>query len=115
MISKQPFGGTGHTSTRILFGGYALSKATQIEADRILELLLEYGINHIDTAILYGKAERRIGPWMKKHRDDFFIATKTRRRTYQGAWDDLQRRWDRGAHWRPSLRRVTKGWCGSWV
>lgn len=95
MISKQPFGGTGHASTRILFGAYALSKATQVEADRILELLLEYGVNHIDTAIMYGNAEKRIGPWMEKHRGDFFIATKTRRRTYQGAWDDLQRSLDR--------------------
>jgi aryl-alcohol dehydrogenase-like predicted oxidoreductase len=32
---------------------------------------------------------------MEKHRGDFFIATKTRRRTYQGAWDDLQRSLDR--------------------
>lgn len=95
MIPKQPFGGTGHASTRILFGAYALSKTTQVEADRILELLLEYGVNHIDTAIMYGNAEKRIGPWMEKHRGDFFIATKTRRRTYQGAWDDLQRSLDR--------------------
>jgi len=90
MIAKQAFGHTGHQSTRIIFGAYALNKATQAEAARILELLLEFGINHIDTAIIYGNAEKRIGPWMQKHRSDFFIATKTRRRTYQGAWDDLQ-------------------------
>jgi aryl-alcohol dehydrogenase-like predicted oxidoreductase len=95
MISKQPFGHTGHTSTRMIFGAYALSKATQAEADRVLELLLEYGVNHIDTAPMYGNAEKRIGPWMEEHRGDFFIATKTRRRTYQGAWDDLQRSLDR--------------------
>lgn len=95
MISKQTFGRTGHASTRIIFGAYALSKATQAEADRILELLLEYGVNHIDTAIMYGNAEKRIGPWMEKHRDDFFLATKTRRRTYQGAWNDLQHSLDR--------------------
>jgi aryl-alcohol dehydrogenase-like predicted oxidoreductase len=95
MIAKQPFGRTGHASTRILFGAYALSKATQAEADRILALLLESGVNHIDTAILYGNAEKRIGPWMEKHRDDFFLATKTRRRTYRGAWEDLQRSLER--------------------
>lgn len=95
MIPKEPFGRTGHTSTRVLFGAYALSEATQIEADRILEVLLEYGVNHIDTAILYGNAERRIGPWMEKHRDQFFLATKTRRRTYQGARDDLLRSLER--------------------
>jgi aryl-alcohol dehydrogenase-like predicted oxidoreductase len=95
MIPKQPFGRTGHASSRILFGSYALSKAKQAEADRVLELLLGYGVNHIDTAILYGNAEKCIGPWMEKCRGDFFIATKTRRRTYQGAKDDLQRSLDR--------------------
>ena len=95
MISKQPFGRTGHASTRVLFGAYALNEATQVEADRVLELLLAYGVNHIDTAIMYGNAEKRIGPWMDVHRGDFFVATKTRRRTYQGAWDDLQRSLDR--------------------
>jgi aryl-alcohol dehydrogenase-like predicted oxidoreductase len=95
MISKQPFGRTGHASTRAIFGAYALRVATQAEADRILELLLDYGVNHIDTAPTYGNAEQRIGPWMEKHRGDFFIATKTRRRTYQGAWDDLRRSLDR--------------------
>jgi len=91
MISKQPFGRTGHASTRVIFGAYALSQATQAEADRILELLLDYGVNHIDTAPMYGNAEKCIGPWLEKHRSDFFIATKTRSRSYQGAWDNLQR------------------------
>ena len=40
---------------------------------------------------MYGKAEQRIGPWMQDHRRDFFLATKTRSRGYQGAWKNLQR------------------------
>jgi aryl-alcohol dehydrogenase-like predicted oxidoreductase len=95
MILKQKFGRTEHVSTRIIFGAYALSQATQVEADRVLELLLKSGVNHIDTAPMYGDAEKRIGPWMEKHRGDFFIATKTRKRTYQEAWDDLQRSLER--------------------
>ena len=91
MIPRIQFGRTGHASTRIIFGAYALSKATQAEANQILEILLEYGINHIDTAPMYGNAEKRIGPWMKEHREDFFLATKSRRRTYEGAWNDLQK------------------------
>ena len=90
MIEKQPFGRTGHLSTRTLFGAAALSKVTQAEADQTLELLLEHGVNHIDTAVMYGEAELRIGPWMGHHRQDFFLATKTEERTYQGAWDELQ-------------------------
>ena len=90
MIPKQPFGRTGHISTRIIFGSYALSDATQTEADHVLEMLLEYGVNHIDTAPMYGNAEKCIGSWMKQHREDFFLATKSRSRTYKGAWDNLQ-------------------------
>jgi aryl-alcohol dehydrogenase-like predicted oxidoreductase len=89
MIEKHPFGRTGHASTRTLFGAAALSKVTQAEADSTLDLLLEYGVNHIDTAVMYGDAELRIGPWMEQHRSDFFLATKTEERTYQGAWDEL--------------------------
>ncbi|TFG05072.1 aldo/keto reductase, partial [Candidatus Thorarchaeota archaeon] len=84
------FGRTGHNSTRIIFGGYALSEATQKEADRVLELLLEYGINHIDVAPMYGDAEKRIASWMEKHRDEFFLATKSRKRSYEGARKDLE-------------------------
>ena len=91
MITKGHFGRTGHTSTRIIFGSYALSKATKAEADQVLELLLAHGVNHIDTAPVYGNAEERIGPWMEAHRDDFFLATKSRSRSYEGAWKDLQR------------------------
>lgn len=94
MISKQPFGRTGHASTKIIFGAYALSNATQAEADSVLEILLKYGVNHIDTAPMYGNAEKCIGAWMEKHRDDFFIATKSRSRTYEGAWKNLQRSLD---------------------
>ena len=90
MIPKNVFGHTNHNSSRVIFGAYALSDATQEQADEVLKLLLQYGINHIDTARIYGKSEERIGPWMEKHRDDFFLATKTRSRQYEGAWKDLE-------------------------
>ena len=95
MIPKLEFGRTGHLSTRVLFGAAALGSVTQKEADETLELLLEYGINHIDTAASYGEAELRIGPWMKEHRKNFFLATKTGERTYQDAKEELQRSLER--------------------
>ncbi|MCE7742856.1 MAG: aldo/keto reductase [Candidatus Heimdallarchaeota archaeon] len=90
MIPRNLFGRTGHKSSRIIFGAYALSKANQEEANSVLKLLLKAGINHIDTAAIYGDAEKRIGPWMENHRSDFFLATKTRSRSYSGAWKDLE-------------------------
>ena len=95
MIEKQLFGRTDHLSTRAIFGAAALSRVTQAEADRTLEVLLEYGINHIDTAASYGDAELRIGPWMPHHRQRFFLATKTGERTYQKARDEFQRSLER--------------------
>ena len=95
MIATQPFGRTGYMSTRAIFGAAALSSVTQDEADRTLEVLRQYGVNHIDTAASYGDAELRIGPWMDQHRQDFFLATKTGRRTYQEARDEIHRSLER--------------------
>ncbi len=89
MIAKQKFGNTGHMSTRIIFGAAALSNVTQAEADQTFEVLLKFGINHIDTAAGYGESELRIGPWMEKHRNKFFLATKVFRRSYQEALDQI--------------------------
>lgn len=95
MIERRSFGRTGHDSTVVLFGGAALARASQAEADRTLELLLRHGVNHIDTAARYGDSELRIGPWMARHRKDFFLATKTGQRTAREAREDLHRSLDR--------------------
>ena len=94
MIEKIPFGRTGHNSTRTLFGAAAFWGTPQAEANKTLDLLLEYGVNHIDTAASYGDAELRLGPWLKHHRDEFFLATKTEKRTYQEAKEELHRSLD---------------------
>jgi aryl-alcohol dehydrogenase-like predicted oxidoreductase len=95
MIAREFFGRTGHESTRTVFGGAALSKVTQDEADQTLEVLLRYGINHIDVAAGYGDAELRIAPWLKKHPGRFFLATKTGSRTYDDAKRDIHRSLER--------------------
>lgn len=94
-IDKLPFGNTGHLSTRAIFGSFCLAKADQKTADEVLELLLDYGINHIDTAPTYGDAELRVGRWMKQYREHFFLATKTDKRTYQDAREQFYRSLDR--------------------
>ena len=94
-IERRLFGRTGHLSSAVIFGGAALKEADQAQADRTLDLLLEFGVNHLDTAAAYGDAELRMGPWMDHHRDAFFLATKTRDRGYQAARDSIQRSLDR--------------------
>ena len=63
----------------------------QDKADALLALLLEHGVNHIDTAAMYGDSELRVGAWMPRHRDAFFLATKTHERTAEGARGSLER------------------------
>jgi len=95
IIKTKRFGRTGHLSSRAIFGSASLSQASQDEANQVLELLLKYGINHIDTAPRYGEAEVRIGPWMKHHRDRFFLATKTDQRKYGETRDQFYRSLER--------------------
>lgn len=94
-IPRMEFGRTGHQSTRAIFGAAALSRATQEEADRALDMLLERGVNHIDTAASYGDSELRLGPWLEHHRGRVFLATKTNQRTYAAARDQIQQSLDR--------------------
>ena len=90
-----PFGRTGQRSTRVIFGAAALGSMRQEKADRILDLLLEHGINHIDTAASYGDSELRVGPWMARHRARFFLATKTGERDAAGARESIERSLER--------------------
>ncbi|WP_321302066.1 aldo/keto reductase [uncultured Sphaerochaeta sp.] len=89
-MEYKAFGKTGHTSSRVLFGAAAFWDVSQKEADKTLGLLLDNGINHIDTARSYGDAELRIGPWMKEHRSSFFLASKTNKRTKEEALVELK-------------------------
>jgi aryl-alcohol dehydrogenase-like predicted oxidoreductase len=85
MIQTHPFGKTGHDSTRVIFGAAALWGGDVDAAARTLQLLLDHGINHIDTAASYGRSERLVGTWMPEHRATFFLATKTGERTRDAA------------------------------
>ncbi len=95
MITLEPFGHTGHHSSRAIFGAAALSQVTQSVADRTLDLLLTYGVNHIDTAAGYGDSELRIAPWLKREPGRFFLATKTGERKADAAREQLHRSLDR--------------------
>ena len=94
-IPTQPFGRSGHQSTRVIFGGAAVAKVSQDVADRTLDVLLEHGVNHLDVAASYGDAELRIRPWLREHPGRFFLATKTGARTARSAREELDRSLDR--------------------
>jgi aryl-alcohol dehydrogenase-like predicted oxidoreductase len=95
MIQTALFGSTGHDSSRTIFGAAALANVSHADAERTLELLLEHGVNHIDTAAAYGDSELRIASWLALEPDRFFLATKTGKRDYAGAKEDIRRSLDR--------------------
>lgn len=88
-MEKRQFGRSGHMSTVAILGGAAFGEVDQQTADRAMEIVLEYGVNHIDIAPSYGHAEDRLAPWIKAHRDKFFLGCKTMERTREGALKEL--------------------------
>ncbi len=91
MIERADFGLTGHRSSRVIFGAAGLSRVSQERADEVLPILLEFGVNHLDTAASYGDSELRLAPWLASHRHEFFLATKTGDRDGPGARASLER------------------------
>ena len=94
MIPTLSFGRTGHESTRAIFGAAAFWDTPQKDVDATMELVLQNGINHVDVASSYGKAEQLLGDWIRRHGRPFFLATKTGERTKQAAYDQIRRSLD---------------------
>ena len=75
-------GRTGLEVTRLGYGAMELrsndgDRAVSGEhSNRVLNAVLDAGINFIDTAVCYGLSEERIGKAISHRRDEFFIATK---------------------------------------
>jgi aryl-alcohol dehydrogenase-like predicted oxidoreductase len=89
-METRRFGRTGHMSTVAIFGAAAFWEISQEDADKVMEQIIEAGINHIDVAPGYRQAEIRIGPWMPRERERFFLGCKTQERTREGAWKEMQ-------------------------
>lgn len=94
-METRRFGRTGHLSTVAIFGAAAFSQVSQVEADAAMEQVIAAGVNHIDVAPSYGIAEERLGPWMARERDRFFLGCKTMERSKAGAAAELRRSLER--------------------
>jgi aryl-alcohol dehydrogenase-like predicted oxidoreductase len=95
VMERRRLGRLGHDSSVLIYGGAALSHVSQEVADRSIQLALDAGINHIDTAADYGDSELRLGAWMPEIRERIFLATKTGDRTATGAYDSIRRSLER--------------------
>lgn len=89
MITR-PLGSTGHDSSILTFGAIALNWLEQEGANQAVELVLDRGVNHFDVAPTYGDAETKLAPKLDEYREDVFLGCKTQKRTYEGAWEELE-------------------------
>ena len=89
-MQKRTLGRTGHDSTVISFGSYAVGWLDQDDSDRAIQLVLDHGVNHFDIAPTYGEAMERVAPWMPEIRDRIFVGAKTAVRDRDGAWRDVE-------------------------
>ena len=90
-MEQRFFGRTNKKVTILTIGGAGLGNLSQEKVDLNFKKALDAGINMIDVAPSYGNAEINIAPWIKKFRNNFFLAEKTQARTKDGAKKELEK------------------------
>ncbi|GIX00197.1 MAG: putative oxidoreductase YqkF [Pirellulaceae bacterium] len=83
-IPQRQLGRTGMTVTQLGYGTMGLRGprtwgvrvVDEAAASRVLNAVLDAGINFLDTAPDYGIAEERIGRYLSHRRHEFLLATK---------------------------------------
>jgi len=88
MLTRR-FGRTGHMSSIVIFGAFAVGQVSQRVAEQVVQLLTAHGVNHIDVAPSYHDSELRLGPWLERHRDRVFLGCKTQLRSRGAAREEL--------------------------
>jgi aryl-alcohol dehydrogenase-like predicted oxidoreductase len=94
-MKTRRLGRTGHESALAIFGSAAFYEISQADADDAMALVIDAGVNHIDVAPSYGLAEERLGPWMEKERNRFFLGCKTGERKKEEAAAEMRRSLER--------------------
>jgi len=89
-METRRLGRTEHFSSLAILGGAAFWGCTEEEAARAFEASLAAGVNHLDVAPQYGKAEELLGPHVGAHREELFVACKTQRRNAEGVRAQLE-------------------------
>ena len=77
-MDTRPLGQTGLHVTPLGFGAMHLNddRVSELEAGRLLNQVLDLGVNLIDTARGYGLSEERIGRHLAHRRQEFVLSTK---------------------------------------
>jgi hypothetical protein len=83
----------GKTDLEVTVYGFGCIKFPHISAEQAasaLDRAIDLGVNFIDTARGYGDSEVKIGPVLKRRRDQVYIATKSGQRTAKGMLKELE-------------------------
>ena len=75
-LETTQFGSTGIQVTRLGYGAMEIGKMPEDEVSILLNLVLDSGINFIDTSIDYEMSEELIGKYISHRRSDYFLASK---------------------------------------
>jgi aryl-alcohol dehydrogenase-like predicted oxidoreductase len=75
-MQTRELGNTGLHPTLLGYGAMELRHVDQAEATRLLNAVLDGGINYIDTSPDYGLSETYIGYALAARRGEFLLATK---------------------------------------
>jgi len=90
-MPTRRLGRTGHLSSVAILGTAAYGRAEAHEVEASFRFALEAGINHLDIAPGYGRAELLLGPLLPKVRDRLFIGEKSNRVDADGVRHHLER------------------------
>ena len=82
-------GKTNLKINRIGFGGIPIQRVTQQDTNKIIDELINQGINFIDSARGYTISEEYIGNAIEGKRDKFILASKSMSRTYEDMIKDV--------------------------
>ena len=82
-------GSTKMKIKRVGFGGIPIQRITQEDTNKVIDELINQGINFIDTARGYTISEEYIGNSLEGRRDKFYIATKSMSRNYEDMKRDI--------------------------
>lgn len=85
------FGKTGWKTSSLGFGAMNLPGVPFEQASETLNYALDQGINYIDTAAAYRNSEEIIGDSISHRRSEYFLATKTNKRDYAAAKEEIER------------------------
>jgi aryl-alcohol dehydrogenase-like predicted oxidoreductase len=83
-METRRLGRTGHDSSIAILGGAAFWDSTTEDSGPAFAAALDAGVNHLDIAPQYGKAEVALGPLVPAVRDRLFIGCKTMRKNGDG-------------------------------